>query len=112
MDTSNHRVASDLAAEICSTRISIEQYWSAISTTGHLKEVKPAGFHYNEVCLIFLSIMILWLSSDQSKNGVLHKKESHNNKPIHNSVKNPKLGHNYGYVRFLSNGSIVCFSLV
>ena len=74
MDTSNHRVASDFVVEICSTRISIEQYWSAISTTGHLKEVKPAGFHYNEVCLIFLSIMILRLSSDQSKNGVLHKK--------------------------------------
>ena len=35
------------------------------------------------------------------------RKNGHNNKLSYNSVENPKLGHNYRYVRFLSNGSIV-----
>ena len=40
------------------------------------------------------------------------RKDGHNNKLSYNSEENPKLGLNYGYVRFLSNGIIVYFSLV
>ena len=39
-------------------------------------------------------------------------KDSLNNKLSYNSEENPKLGLNYGYVRFLRNGIIVYFSLV
>ena len=37
---------------------------------------------------------------------------NHNNKLSYNSDENPKLGHNYRYVKFLSNGYLVYFSLV
>ena len=40
------------------------------------------------------------------------RKDGHNNKLSYNNEENPKLGLNYGYVRFLSNGIIVYFSLV
>ena len=35
---------------------------------------------------------------------VIHKKDSHNNKPTYNNEENPKLGHNHRYVKFLSSG--------
>ena len=34
---------------------------------------KPAYFHCNKFCQIFLFSMTLWLSSDQSRTGLLHK---------------------------------------
>ena len=47
--------------------------------------------------------MTSWLSSDQSRTRVFHKKESHDNKLSYNGEENPKLGHNHRYVKFLSN---------
>ena len=35
------------------------------------------------------------------------RKDGHNSKLNYNSEKNPRPGHNYRYVKFLRNGSIV-----
>ena len=40
------------------------------------------------------------------------RKDVRNNKLSYNSEENLKLGYNYRYVKFLSNGCIVYFSLV
>ena len=51
------------------------------------------------------------LGYQQSWTGVFHE-DIHNNKLSYNCEENPELGNNHRYVKFLSVGSIVQYSLV
>ena len=71
-----------------------EKSWS-ISTTGHLKEVWPAGFDCNKFYYIFSfqHDCVAQFGSEQDWSTSL--KDSHNHKVSYNREKNPKLGHSH-----------------
>ena len=70
-------------------------------------------------CLFFLQKFYIVWCSIEVKAGIsveedwsASRKDGRNYKLSNNSEENPKLGPNYRYVRFLSNGSVVYFRVV